>query len=76
MKYAPYHISTRRTFLTDKAINTAEMETINYAEALCGDDLSVRAVSSFGGIKYFNTEVDRRFRVLFVLGGPGMSYPV
>lgn len=69
--FAPHCPGTIRTFRSEKAFNAAEMETINYAGALCGDDASTRALSTFGGIQYFNTDVDKRFRVLFVLGGPG-----
>jgi hypothetical protein len=46
-------------------------EATNMAISICGDDLSVKACSSFGGIRYYNTDIDNRFRVLFVLGGPG-----
>lgn len=46
-------------------------EATNMATSICGDDLSVRASSTFGGLKYYNTDIDNRFRVLFVLGGPG-----
>lgn len=47
------------------------IEATNMAMSICGDDLSVRASSTFGGLKYYNTDIDNRFRVLFVLGGPG-----
>ncbi len=46
-------------------------EARNMALSICGDDLSVRACSTFGGLRYFNTDIDNRFRILFVLGGPG-----
>ena len=48
-------------------------EATNMANSICGDDLSVKACSNFGRIKYYNTDIDSRFRVLFVLGGPGKS---
>lgn len=43
------------------------------AYSLYGDELSSNAASAFGGLKYYNTNMDDRFRVLFVLGGPGKS---
>jgi hypothetical protein len=46
-------------------------ETTNMAMSICGDDLSAKACSLFGGLKYYNTDIDNRFRVIFVLGGPG-----
>ena len=46
-------------------------EAMNMALSICGDDISVNACSTFGGLKYYNTHIDNRFRVLFVLGGPG-----
>jgi hypothetical protein len=49
----------------------AAVEAMNYTTYLCGDELSSQACSTFGGIKYYNTDIDERFRVLFVLGGPG-----
>lgn len=57
----PWHATT----------TNSEAESTNYAAALCGDERSSQAASKFGGLKYFNTDIDRRFRVLFVLGGPG-----
>jgi hypothetical protein len=51
-------------------INKATVAT-ELAKTLCCDDLSSRASSTFAGIKYYNTDIDGRFRVLFVLGGPG-----
>ena len=50
-------------------------EATNMAMSICGDELSVRASSIFGGLKYYNTDIDNRFRVLFVLGGPGNYNP-
>ena len=46
-------------------------EARNMALSICGDDLSVQSCSTFGGLRYFNTDIDNRFRILFVLGGPG-----
>lgn len=74
MKCTSYDFKIFGTFRTEKTIDTVEPEAINYSDILCNDDLSVRAMSSFGGIKYINTDVDSRFRVLFVLGGPGELY--
>jgi hypothetical protein len=71
---ASYRFGSMRTFRSERTVNSAEVNAINFADALCGDDLSVRAMSSFGGIQYFNTDVDNRFRILFVLGGPGELY--
>ena len=53
--------------------NDIVTEARNMAMSICGDDLSFRACSIFGGLKYFNTVIDNRFRVLFVLGGPGKN---
>jgi UMP-CMP kinase len=52
-----------------QSVSNAEAE----AEALALDALADRreALSNFGGLSYWNTDMDRRFRVLFVLGGPG-----
>ena len=57
-----------------KEPDDAATEAKNMALSICGDEISARAYSTFGGLKYYNTDVDKRFRVLFVLGGPGMSY--
>lgn len=46
-------------------------ETTKMAMSICGDDLTQKAYSTFGGLPYYNTDIDNRFRVLFVLGGPG-----
>jgi hypothetical protein len=46
-------------------------ETTKMAMSICGDDLTLKAYSTFGGLPYYNTDIDKRFRVLFVLGGPG-----
>ena len=69
------HCSTSSSSATVALHSTtsAEAEATEYAASLCGDDLSVKAASNFGGLKYFNTDIDGRFRVLFVLGGPGKS---
>jgi hypothetical protein len=47
------------------------VEAKKVAMSICSDDLSIKACSIFGGLKYYNTDIDNRFRVLFVLGGPG-----
>jgi hypothetical protein len=63
--------STTRPSSTASA--EAEGTTALYSATLCGDPLSVKALSTFGGLTYYNTAIDQRFRVLFVLGGPGES---
>lgn len=72
-KGVSHRFGTVKTFRSERAKNAEEVDTIQYANVFCADDLSVRALSSFGGIQYVNTDVDSRFRVLFVLGGPGES---
>jgi hypothetical protein len=72
-------LAQSNTFSTSTArpssVTSAEAEGTTgsalYSATLCGDPLSVKAQSNFGGLSYYNTAIDQRFRVLFVLGGPG-----
>jgi hypothetical protein len=70
-KFTTGSYSTTRTCLHEQSTSVSEVEATSYAATLCGDNLTSRSISTFGGIQYFNTDVDSRFRVLFVLGGPG-----
>jgi hypothetical protein len=64
-----FSTSTARPSSTTSA--EAERTSALYSATLCGDPLSIKAQSNFGGLVYYNTAIDQRFRVLFVLGGPG-----
>ena len=56
---------------TDNDETTTTSSLQEQASSLCGDARTRQALRDFGGLRYFNTALDDRFRVLFVLGGPG-----
>lgn len=66
----PLH-STLATSLTSSSSPGRSAEEI--ASEILGDAdaLTQQSRRNFGGIEYFDTSVDQRFRTLFVLGGPG-----
>jgi len=54
---------------TSSTLDNAERtEVLQLAKSALGDNT---AAWDFGGLKYYNTAGDNRFRCLFILGGPG-----
>lgn len=57
------------SYFQAKPETASSMESI--AAQLGKDELMDQSKRYFGGISYFDTNIDPRFRVIFVLGGPG-----
>jgi UMP-CMP kinase len=59
-------------FSTQKASDSTDVaRATQAANCLCDSDASRKAMQIFGGLQYYNTNIDKRFRSIFVLGGPG-----
>ena len=67
----PMRPSVSRLYASSSTTITPEAEAQREVATLCNDAVSQQAKRSFGGIDFYDTSIDPRFRVLFVLGGPG-----
>lgn len=71
MKQPSHSITTTSTSRYSTAMNPEYTTVLEQALSLCDDSHTIQAAANFGGLQYWNTVTDDRFRVVFVLGGPG-----